>query len=259
MAAVTGAIIAAGSAGASFVQASNQRKLQQQAQADAAKALEEARKRTELNTYAALGVQKEPYALQREALLTQGAQSLQAAQEGDTRGVAATAGRIQAQQNQAQQQVTSAMGQEMSNLDKLKAQEESRLRDVNIQLDLGQVAGSQQLAADAAQKAAAANQAGFTQAASALTQAAQAAVPLFSKTPQMQTANVNALPATQLGTPAQQSLMPAYNQGIATMTPVLPSLYGQRTQMTTIPTAGLYQGQINAPYNPFQITLPQYP
>ena len=254
--AIGGMAISAGTAGASFAQAGKQRKLQQQAQADAAKALEEARRRTEVNYYDQLGINKEPYALEREAMLTQGAQAIEAGRESE-RGVAATAGRIQAQQNLAQQGITSAMGKEMSDLEKLQAQEDSRLRDVNLQLDLGEISGAQQLAADAGEKAAAANKAGFTAATGAVKQGLETFVPLFTERTG-QTSAVSATPITampRLGVPAS-----TFNQGIATTVPLPPVLAGQRPMMTNVPT-GMYQGQgqISYPYNPFQITLPKYP
>jgi len=58
------------------------------------------------------------------------------------------------------------MGREMTALDRAAAAEESRLRDVGVQLDLGEVAGAQMAAADASQAAAAAQTQGFQQLAS---------------------------------------------------------------------------------------------
>jgi len=179
--ALGGMAISAVSSGASFAQAGNQRQLQQKAEAEAAKALEEARKRTEVNVYEELGINKEPYALEREALLVQGATGMQAAMEGDERGVAATAGRIQAAQNQAQQQVTSAMGAEMSNLEKLKAAEDARLMNINLELDKGQIMGAQQAARDAGNAASAATQAGFTSLAAGAKQGLETLVPLYAR------------------------------------------------------------------------------
>ena len=177
--AIGGMAISAGTAGASFAQAGKQRQLQKQAENDASQALEEARKRTEVNVYGQLGINKEPYALEREALLSAGATGMQAAMEGDERGVAAAAGRIQAAQNEAQAGVTTAMSQEMSNLDKLKAQEEARLMNVNLELDKGQILGSQQAASDAGNAAAAATQAGFASLAAGAKQGLETFVPLF--------------------------------------------------------------------------------
>jgi hypothetical protein len=132
----------------SFVQAGKQKKLQRQAESDADKAMQEARQKLEVNYYDKLSIQKEPYELQREALLSQGALAVQAGVESE-RGAAATAGRIQMSMNDAQAGVRSLMGQELSDLAKASAQEESRLRDVGTQLDLEEVAGQQLKAANA--------------------------------------------------------------------------------------------------------------
>jgi len=171
--------ISAVSAGMSFAQASKQKKIQNQAQADAQKAMDEARKRLEPNYYAALSVQKEPHELAREALNVQGAQAIQAGAESE-RGAAATAGRVQAQMNTAQQEERNDYGKELTDLAKLTAGEDSRLRDVNVQLDLEEVAGQQQMASDAQQAAAAATAAGMASATSAIQQGI-AGADLYSK------------------------------------------------------------------------------
>lgn len=158
--AIGGLAVSAGGATASFIQAGKQRKLKEQAQADADKAMAEARKKLEVNYYDQLAVQKEPYELQREALLSQGALAVQAGVEGD-RGAAATAGRVQMAMNEAQAGIRTAQGKEMSDLAKLSATEDSRLRDVGVQLDLAEVEGAQQAAADAEQARAAAIQQGM--------------------------------------------------------------------------------------------------
>ncbi len=131
----------------SFVQAGNQKKLQRQAEADADKAMQAARQKLEVNYYDKLSIQKEPYEIEREALLSKGAQAIQARVERE-RGAEATAGRVQMSMNNAQAGVRSAMGQELSNLEKVSAQENSRLRDVGTQLDLEEVAGNQLKAAN---------------------------------------------------------------------------------------------------------------
>jgi len=139
---------AAGSA-FSFIQAGKQSKIEKQAQRDAAKALAEAKKKLEVNMLSGLSIAKEPYELEREALLQQGASALQAGVEGDPRGAAATAGRVMQAQQQAQAEVRADMSQEMADLDLLKAQEDVNLQKERTGLDLGEVAGQQQIAADA--------------------------------------------------------------------------------------------------------------
>jgi hypothetical protein len=184
MAGVVAAIglgIAAIGTGMSFAQAGQQRKAQAKAEREAAMAMAAARKKLEVNYLDALGIQKEPYELEREALLVAGAQGVEAARESE-RGAAAGVGRIQLAQQKGQQGIRSAMGQEMTALDRAAAAEESRLRDVGVQLDLGEVAGAQMAASDASQAAAAAQSQGFQQLASLGAQALEAA-PLFSKSP----------------------------------------------------------------------------
>jgi len=78
----------------SFIQAGKQRRLQQQAEADAAKAMADARKKLDVNYYESLAIQKEPYELEREALIAAGAQAIEAGRESE-RGAAAVAGRVQ--------------------------------------------------------------------------------------------------------------------------------------------------------------------
>lgn len=158
--AVGGLITSAASTTASFIQAGKQKKLQRQAEADAQAAMDEARKKLEINYFEQMAIQKEPYELEREALLSQGAQAIQAGQESE-RGAAATAGRIQMGMNEAQAGIRTAMGKEMADIQKMQLTEESRLRDVGTQLDLAEAEGAQQAAAQAQQAAAQATAQGF--------------------------------------------------------------------------------------------------
>ena len=89
----------------SFIQASKQKKLQKEAEAEADRALADARKKLDVNFYEGLSIQKEPYELAREALLSSGAQAIQAGVEGSERGAAATAGRVQMAQQQGQREI----------------------------------------------------------------------------------------------------------------------------------------------------------
>ena len=162
----------------SFVQAGKQKKAQRQAEKDADEAMTNARKKLETNFYAAQGIKKEPYELEREALLSQGAEAIQAGVESE-RGAAATAGRIQLAQQQGQAGVRSAMGQEMMALENKQLAEESRLRDIGVQLDLGEVEGAQLAAANAERLRAQAQQQGMQGVTSFAKQAA-AALPLFA-------------------------------------------------------------------------------
>ena len=179
IAAMAGVAISAAGTGMSFAQASKQRKLQQKAESDADKALQEARAKLDVNYMEALAIKKEPYELAREAMLVQGAQAIEAGKESE-RGAAAIAGRVQLAQQEGQQKIRSAMNQEMFKLEQLKAAEDSRLRDIDVQLDLGEIEGAQMAASDAQRQAAAMTAQGFEQLVSTAGQAANV-VPLFTK------------------------------------------------------------------------------
>ena len=138
---------AVGGAAMSFSQAGQARAKADDAMKAGEKAIAEAKSKLDLNFYGSLGIQKEPYELQREALLASGAQAIEAGRESE-RGAAATAGRIQMAQNEAQAGVRTAMGQELTALEKLTAAENSRLRDVGAQINLEEVAGANLAAAN---------------------------------------------------------------------------------------------------------------
>lgn len=171
--------ISAAATGASFAQAGKQRKLQREAQAEAQKAMQEARQKLEVNYYEQLGIQKEPYELEREALLSTGAQIIEAGVESE-RGAAATAGRVQMAQQAGQRQIAAAMGQEMAGIQKAIVGEDTRLRDIGLQLDLGEVAGAQLAERDAQQAAAAATTQAF-QGLQGLGQQIMQTAPLYGK------------------------------------------------------------------------------
>lgn len=188
IAAGIGLAVTAGTTTNSFLQAGKQRRKMEQAQKEAAKKMAEARRKLEVNVYDELAIPKEAYELERELLLTQGATALQQGVEGEQRGAAATAGRVQLAQQQGQAKVRAQMGQEVAQLEKLKAAEDSRLRDIGVQLDMGEVAGAQQAMADAEKNRAKAMEEGFQGVASTVQQAA-AFVPLYQKSSSARTFN----------------------------------------------------------------------
>ena len=153
--------LAAASTTGSFVQAGKQRKRQEEAEREAEKAFQEAKNKLDVNYLEGLAIAKEPYELERETLLQAGASALQAGVEGETRGAAAVAGQaLMAQQAGAAGQ-RAAMSREMQALNKLAAQEESRLQGARVDLDLAEAKGQQQIAADAAEARQAALSAGI--------------------------------------------------------------------------------------------------
>jgi len=166
--AIVGAATAIAGAGASFNQAAKQNRLMSEAETKAAEALAAGKRELEKNYYAGLAIQKEPYELQKEAMMGTAAQAVEAGKESE-RGAAATAGRIYEAAQQGQGDIRATMGKELSDLEKLKAAEESRLSGVKSGISLEETAGYNQMAADAQRASAQAMQQGF----SALQQGAQ--------------------------------------------------------------------------------------
>ena len=152
--AIGGLALSAASTAMSFSQASEQKQKQREAEAAAERAMAEAKKKLEVNFTDELSVKKEPYELQREAMLSQGAMAIQAGQESD-RGSAATAGKVQMAQNEAQAGIRTEMGKEMTDIQNKQVQESSRLRDLGVQIDLGEVEGQQMMARNAEEAASA--------------------------------------------------------------------------------------------------------
>ena len=206
-----------GGAAMSFTQANKQQKLQKEAESEADKAMAEARGRLDVNYMNALSVQKEPYELQREAMVAQGAQAIDAAQESE-RGTAAAAGRVQMAQNESQGDIRTAMGKELTEIERLKVAEDARLRDLNVQLDLGEVEGAQMAARNAQEMAAQATAQGFEGVTSAATQAANL-VPLYGyKKDTGYTVN-NGNPITSTFDPNAMSPISGQNSNIDYMSP----------------------------------------
>ncbi len=153
----TGALVAAGiGAGTtlyggakSFSDANKARKRGEAAERAADKAIEEARRRVDVNAYEQLSIAKEPYELMRDALLTQGATGMQAGVEGETRGAAATAGRMQMAQNLQQSQVRAQQAQQMDEINKLVAQEDARRQQQLAGIAMEEAAGAQAAIRDA--------------------------------------------------------------------------------------------------------------
>jgi hypothetical protein len=253
-----GAAISAGGTIMSFTQAAKQQKLQREAEAKAAQAMEEAKKSLEVNYYDKLALPMQEIENQRMASLVQGAQAL-SPELG--RAAAATAGRIQMAQNEAQAGITAAAEKQLFELDKLSAMEESRLRDIrDVQIPMQSTIGYQGMAADAQQAQAAAMMAGF-QGLSQAAQAAEGLVPLF---PGKKTKTTN---NTQ-GVTGQQSMPMNNNQNDFLFNNYRLNNFNQNIQQpnyqfgaTTPPSMGgtynLYTypniGSISNAYDPFNL------
>lgn len=179
IAAGIGLAATAASTGMSFANAGKQKALAKKAEKSAGIAMEEAKRALGTNYYSSQAIKKEPYELQREALLSQGAKAIEAGVESE-RGPAPVAGMIQMSMSEGQAALTNAMRQEMTDLENKTLAEESRLRDIGVQINLGEAEGAQLAARDAAEAQARATQQGMQGVTSAIGQAASF-VPLFNK------------------------------------------------------------------------------
>ena len=178
--AVGGLVSSVGGAVGSFASANKQRKLQKKAEAAAEKSMESARKALGVNYFEELAVQKEKFELQREATLTAQAGMMEGLQDAGARALAGGVGRLGLAGQKAQQETRTAMGKEMSDLQKMTAQEDSRLRDVGVQLDLAEAAGAQEAAAAADEQRALQMRRGL-EASTAAVQQGLSMVPLYQQ------------------------------------------------------------------------------
>ena len=155
MAAITGTVLAVGGAAMSFAQAAKQSRLQDEANDAAEKAMEAARSKLEKNFYEGLDINLKSFEQERDALAGVGQALVQAGQEGE-RGAGAVAGRTMLGIQEAEKNITNRQVDSLEKLEQMVATEESRLRDANVQLDLGEVQGNQIAASEAAKAKAAA-------------------------------------------------------------------------------------------------------
>jgi hypothetical protein len=176
-----GSIAASGiGAAASFTQARKQKELMKDAQREAEQAMADARAKLDVNYYEQLAVPMGAYYAALEASRGQAGQATAAGVESE-RGVAATAGRVQMAENEFLQKQRSDIATQISDFDKLKAAEESRLAGLKADLDISQATAAQKAAKDAASARARAMQQGFASVASAVKTAAPL-IPLYLKT-----------------------------------------------------------------------------
>jgi len=125
----------------SIAQASKQNKLAKDASKAADEAFKKAEAQLDVNYFEQLGISKTPYENQREAIAQSAAQAMEVGKESE-RGGAATAGRVLAQSNVAQQGITDNQTKDLEALQKLVATEEARLGTAKSDLSLAQAEGA---------------------------------------------------------------------------------------------------------------------
>ncbi len=196
--AIAGLAITVGTTTASFIQAGKQKKLAEDAATKADDAMKDARAALDVNYFEDLAINKEAYELERDATLQAEAGALQALQESGQRGVAGGVGRLALAGQKQQAATRTAMAKELGDLEKLTAQEDSRLRDLGVQLDLEEVAGAQQAAAQAEEMRAAKISEGIQGIGSAAQQGLSM-VPLYQQKQTAQRAAIGKMAGTESG------------------------------------------------------------
>jgi len=202
---IAGLAVSIGTTAMSFSEKAKQEKRSRAIGAKAQKMMDEARDKLKINFADALSINKEPYEREREAMLSAGAQVMEQAMESE-RGGGATAGRVLAAQQEGQGQIRDKMSQDLFNLEAAQAEEDSRLRDINVQMDLGEVEGAQAAAAAAENAANIAQQQGV-QGISNVAQQGLAMVPLYQKTGGVRAANKLGRQAKRAGKDVQSTIM----------------------------------------------------
>jgi hypothetical protein len=137
------------SAGASFAQAAKQQRQMREAEESAAKYMDDARKKFSVNFAEQLQVPLEGYEMASDLNRQAVSQNIEALRESGQRAVLGGVAGLQQQAQAGAEQLRMAMQQDLYDRDKAIAAEESRLRDIQAEIDLGEAAGAQQAAADA--------------------------------------------------------------------------------------------------------------
>ena len=153
----------------------------------------EARRQLQVNYAKQMSIKKEPYAQERMAMLSQGQQVVDAASESD-RGAASAAAQVLMGQQVGQADITNRQGTDLQNIENAILEEESRLRDINVDLDMQEVEGQMAAAADMRTQAAQQTQEGIQ----GIANTAQAGLSMIQLYSQNMAAQKQALGGVQL-------------------------------------------------------------
>jgi len=177
--AIGGGLVSVVSTVKSFSEAEKQKSLASEAATAAAKAMEEARKKLDVNVYEQIGLDNETYQQQLRSNVVAAAQLIDAGGESE-RGAAAVAGKVFAGLTEAQQQIGQEKRAEVQRLKEITAKEEADLLNQKAQLYVSEAKAKQLEKRDAERAAAMYEQQGWEGVTSAVGQAAQL-VPLYLK------------------------------------------------------------------------------
>jgi hypothetical protein len=163
-----------------FQQASKQKDLARDADEAAAKAMKEAKMKAEKNYYEGLNVPLDAYEAEFEQGLAVAKQQTEALQEGDTRALAAGMGKLGALAAEGAEKTRIAMGEEISDLNQMKADSKEAINQQLIEMDVAYAKEQNLRKADAEAARAAGIQQGIQGAGQAVSSAASLA-PLYKQ------------------------------------------------------------------------------
>jgi hypothetical protein len=180
MAAITsaaiGAAVAVTTVAITSSQASKSKSAQKAAEAQAKRKLKEAKREIQIMPMQELALDLEGYRQEQEASQVAAAQSIQAAQQGEGRGLAAAVGRTQMADIAQQRAARLDKATEMQKLEMVKAKERQEASDKLASLSLSEAQGAQEAAAQEEMMA----QQYTQQAVGAATEAVKGAANLYS-------------------------------------------------------------------------------
>lgn len=148
-------------AGLSFAQAADEKRKFKEAQEAAARYMDDARKKFETNFAEQLQVPLEGYQMAAEMNTQAVAQALEAMRESGQRSIIGGVAGLQQQAQAGAEQLRMSLQQDLYQRNKMVADEESRLRDIQAEIDVAEATGAQQAAADAELRRAAALESGI--------------------------------------------------------------------------------------------------
>ena len=153
MALVTSAVIgvagAVVSATQSFQAAADAKEASSKADTAAAEAMADAKRKAEKDAYSGLAIPLDAYEAEFENNLAVQQQNVEALQEGDARGLAAGVGRVGAQGTEAAEGTRIEMGEEISDLNMMKAESKDSINQQLIEMDVANAREQNQRRADA--------------------------------------------------------------------------------------------------------------
>lgn len=207
-AAIVGVAASATQATMGFMNAAKQKRAAREANRQAKKAMAEAKRRAETDHYAGLDVPLDAYEAEMEANLAADKQAIEALQEGDTRALAAGVGRVGAQQAAETEKTRQAMGDEMFNIGKMKADSKEAIKQQLTGMDVAEAQMQDQRAREAEQARAQSIQSGVAGIAG-MASAAAPLVPLFGQSSADKRAakTYESLDKTQLGGKSKQEVI----------------------------------------------------